>query len=300
VQGGKLAVVNATDLIKLLMTHPKMRALTAEAATDYMQRETGAVGGIARAVQAATAPTEGQRVLQAGYQGAILGGENRESTTTTTYANGSVFSERLAEASVTLPDGQGVVIQHVQQVVEAPASDQDVLLDAILTSNKEMAYSIKSDVITHIDNAVKKETDARKKDSRLFRVVTDGIEARHKDIETNAALMQTQNAALMAKHKDIEAHAALMLKRNAALEAKNANLEQRLAAIEAVSTPPTSKKARTGSFQRVSRPERNITHNAISNRFGWSKTVNGRMDSGVGYHTIEEAKRAMECFYNMD
>ena len=58
-QGGILAVVNTTDLIALLVSHPKNKSLQRETATAYVQRETGAVGGIARAVQAATAPTEG-------------------------------------------------------------------------------------------------------------------------------------------------------------------------------------------------------------------------------------------------
>jgi len=113
-----LAVVNTTNLIALLVSHPKNKSLQRETTTAYVQRETGAVAGLARAVQAATAPTEGQRALQAGFGGAIADSESRTEERVATDADGRRTAQRLVERGVLLPDGQGVHVQQAQSVVE--------------------------------------------------------------------------------------------------------------------------------------------------------------------------------------
>ena len=114
-QGGKLEVVNPPDLIGLFMAHPKMKTLTAEASIAYVQRETGATAGLERAVQAATAPSLGQQMLQQGYAGGIADGVSREVVSNNIDVNGQQCAQRLVERAVVLPSGQGVHIQQVQQ-----------------------------------------------------------------------------------------------------------------------------------------------------------------------------------------
>ena len=140
-----LAVVNTTDLIALLVSHPNNKSLQRETTTAYVQRETGAVAGIARAVQAATAPTEGQRALQAGFEGAIAEGESRTEESVTTDGEGRQTAQRLVERGVLLPDGQGVHVQQAQSVVQAGKSEFDGLIhnltqmvNAIMTSAEFM------------------------------------------------------------------------------------------------------------------------------------------------------------------
>jgi len=60
-----------------------MSSLLHAAGNTHVKVNSVRVAVIARAVQAATNPTEGQRMLQAGISGAILGGESREKTSTT-------------------------------------------------------------------------------------------------------------------------------------------------------------------------------------------------------------------------
>jgi len=107
--------VDSSDLIKLLVSHPKSKSLLSEATTAFVQRETGAIAGIERAVQAATDPSVGQQMLQDGYHGAIANGVSREEYSTSTERNGQEIAQKRVERGIVLPNGQGV---HIQQAVE--------------------------------------------------------------------------------------------------------------------------------------------------------------------------------------
>ena len=148
-------MVNSNDLIKLLMRHPKMQGLRDEAGTAFVQRETGAVGGIARSVQAATAPTEGQRMLQDGYQGVIANGESREQTTSTIGPNGQVSHEHLAERSAVLPDGQGVLVQQAA-VVQAPLVTMAEFQSMVLKQNEGLGKCIENQngMMANMNNSI--------------------------------------------------------------------------------------------------------------------------------------------------
>ena len=212
-QGGKLAVVNSTDLIKLLMTHPKMKALTAEAALAFVQRETGAVGGLARAVQAATAPTAGQRMLQAGFRGALADGASREESSTHTDASGQQVAQRQVECGVVLPDGQGVHVQLAQQAVVCESElgkrkhdealmrvelrERDVQCEAQEIENKDKKMSLVEKFAFAMSAC---QPEWRQQDKRLVLQTQDFLK---NALFGNSAIMCAQNPAANAG----EAHA---------------------------------------------------------------------------------------------
>ena len=116
-------MVDLCDLIKLLVSHPKMKSLQVETTQAFLERETGAIVGIERAVQAATAPTAGQQVLQRGSCLSIANGISREESSVSVDAEGKQVAERVVERGVLLPNGQGVQIQQVAQQVVLPESE---------------------------------------------------------------------------------------------------------------------------------------------------------------------------------
>ena len=110
--------MSAEDLVKILASHPQMKELRCETATAFVERETGSISGIKRAVQAATAPSIGQQMLQRGSRGTVAHGISREESSVSVNAEGKQVAQRLVERAVLLPSGQGVQIQQaVQQVV---------------------------------------------------------------------------------------------------------------------------------------------------------------------------------------
>ena len=117
-QGSTIAVVSAEDLVKILASHPLMKGLRRETATAFIDRETGSIRGFERAIQAATAPSLGQQMLQRGSRSALANGVSREEESVSVNSEGNQVAERLVERGVLLPGGQGVHIQQaVQQVV---------------------------------------------------------------------------------------------------------------------------------------------------------------------------------------
>ena len=146
-QGGKIIGVNSQDLIKILMIHAKLSCLRDAAGDTHVEVHSGGAAVIARAVQAAINPTEGQRMLQAGFHGAILGGESREKTSTTIHADGIERVDRVLEHSVVSEDGQQVLVQQVQQ----SAQQLPPIPDTEMPANPEFAM-LKTDVMSNMKN----------------------------------------------------------------------------------------------------------------------------------------------------
>jgi len=98
-----------------------MKQLQKATTHAYVQMETGSIAGIERAVQAATAPSLGQQMLQRGSRGAIANGSSREESSASVNSEGNQVAERLVERGVLLPSGHGIKIQQAIQQVIVPA-----------------------------------------------------------------------------------------------------------------------------------------------------------------------------------
>jgi len=105
-------VVNSIDMIKLLLTHPKMKSVFAEFATAHLQCESAVVQLVALAVEAATDPSQGQKMLQQGFSGEIMCHDEND-----------MVGERVLERSVMCgDDGPQVNFSIAEQTVEIDMS----------------------------------------------------------------------------------------------------------------------------------------------------------------------------------
>jgi len=271
-QGGKLAVVDTIHLITILLMHSRAKDLLAEAANAYVERETGAVAGIVRAVQAATDPTEGQRMLQEGYEGAILGGGSREKTSTSTDGSGNVRVERLVERSVEMDDGTQIHVQQVQQ-------SATVQPEMVTMTNFHH-------VVTGLAGVFHQVADIVKKQDNTIDIITTSIKTHHlyvdKRLEELEEMIQAKDDVLEqktgAKDKLLEAKARQFEKRLAFLEGANSN--QRLRRL-----------AHNGKSKTV---QKNISF--ANGTFSWRKSLKKQRHYKGKYKTIAEAEQGLEQF----
>ena len=156
-------MVSLADLVKLLMSHPKMKTVGAEAYDAFLQRETGCARGLMRAAAAATEPTAGQAMLQRD-NGGVAAGESRVQESRTVGEHGEVHVERVVERVVELPNGQGVHVQQLAQSVHVNSRAAGMAGDlASLISN-----SITPFMIEYVGSRVEEEAvERRSKDNEL-------------------------------------------------------------------------------------------------------------------------------------
>jgi len=156
-------MVSLADLVKLLMSHPKMKTVGAEAYDAFLQRETGCARGLMRAAAAATEPTAGQAMLQRD-NGGVAAGESRVQESRTVGEHGEVHVERVVERVVELPNGQGVHVQQLAQSVHVNSRAAGMAGDlASLISN-----SITPFMIEYVGLRVEEEAvERRSKDNEL-------------------------------------------------------------------------------------------------------------------------------------
>ena len=277
-QGAKLAVVNSTDLIALIVAHPMMKDLQRETTTAYVQRETGAMGGVARAVQAATSPTAGQRMLQAGFHGAIMGGESSEKTTASTDAEGNVRVDRVVQRSVVGEGGQVIILQQAQQSACAAGAQKGPDASLWLVEIERMKSEWCSDL--HAANM---------KTTELMAKLEVTLEDKHKaQLEDTKKVYDAVIEDLKAKYDGLH-------------ETLNSFKGQLTKALKrAASKPvnaPAAKQPRL-SWLKKDHPELPKNIFFTNGSFGWSKTIKGKLSQKSGFATIAEAQKGLALHVN--
>jgi len=355
-QGGKLVVLNSRDLFNVLVGHSKMTCLRDAAGDTHVEVHCGGAAVIARAVEAATNPTEGQRMLQLGYQDAILGGESRENVSTSTDVEGILRVDRVVERSVVSEDGQTVLVQSVQQSAQQlpplPNIDMSnmvtkVQFDASMSGIidtfgliKDSMEGIGKSLLVGNDSVVKVLQVVTLKCAEVKQYVDDEVlelqqktakklMAMKKNIESK---MQATDEERNAKDTESDAKYALLeinmkandkklkrkdRKRDAKDEERDAKDEERdakdeerdardkkrdakdkkrdalIAVLQRDHSKGTKRSVENDDEGPIPKKIRNISHNAVSNTWGYNKIIDKIAHKKKGFKTMEEARNAL-------
>ena len=317
VQGDKLPIADSADFVIITMGHAKMSSLRHAAANTHVEVNAGGSAVIARAVEAAMNPTEGQRMLQAGFQGAILGGVSREKTSTSCGIDGMKRVDRLMEHSVVSENGQQVLVQQVQQSAKQlpPMPDIEVAtkadLEAISTNISTISTLISETASVNITTVttlvakmreeMREETDKKIKSmkKKMQAMNAEQMQAMKAERDTKDAERDTKDAE--RDNKDAERD-----KLNASLQRDCSKNKKLIASLQRDRSKEEKRPADNqceGTSQKKKRktePTYIFKDPNSSNGFMWKRFFDGIMHKQFGFNTIEEALKDMaEYFENL-
>ena len=299
-QGAKLPIADSADFVIIIMGHAKMSSLRHAAANTYVDVNCGGTAVIARAVQAATNPTEGQRMLQAGFHGTILGGESREKTSTTTNADGIVRVDRVVERSAISEDGQMIVVQQVQQTA---------MPDNEMASKAELP-AVKSNFVTKIHFDTNMSTisaligDSMKGIVEIVKTTNENIAAVQtlvvKTRDETDKKIKCMKKKMQAKNEENDAKDAERDAKDEERDAKDEERDKLIATLQRASCNEKKRPAEDqgeGTSQKKMKSEPRFISKTGANSFMWRRCIDGVKHEKRNFKTVEAASKSMALYF---
>jgi len=299
------------------MTHAKLSCLRDAAGDTYVEVNSGGAAVLARVVQAATNPTEGQRMLQAGFDGAILGGESREKISTTSDSDGTVRVDRVVERSVVGENGQEILVQQVQQSAQGLPFSVDIgmtvktelvaLMSSMVTkaqfdsnmSGIVESFGLAQNCLAELGKSVLVGNDSTMNVLQIVNVKCADLK-QHVDAEVVELERRTDGKiANMKKTIESTIHA-----NDAQRDAKDKERDSLIASLQRAAI---KKKKRSADMQGEGRARKksctvwkstakNIYQRKGSGVFKWKRNIDHQEHGESGFATMEQAVKALAVF----
>ena len=306
------------------MTHAKLSCLRDAAGDTYVEVNSGGAAVLARVVQAATNPTEGQRMLQAGFDGAILGGESREKISTTSDSDGTVRVDRVVERSIVGENGQEILVQQVEQSAQGLPPSANIgmtiktelvaLMSSMVTKaqfDSNMSGIVESFGLIHnclggLGKSMLVGNDSTMNVLQIVNVKCAQVKE-HVDAEVVELEGRTDGKiANMKKTIESTIHAN-DAQRDAKDKERDAKDKERDSLIASLQRAAIKRKKRSADMQGEGRAQkkscnvwkrtaRNIYQRKGSGIFKWKRSIDHKEHGESGFATMEQAVKALAVF----